>query len=62
MEKRIGDPVKKGESICTIHARTPESAKETGERILAALEFTKEPCEKARLLYDLVDRSGVHIL
>ncbi|MBE5775956.1 MAG: thymidine phosphorylase [Clostridiales bacterium] len=62
MEKRIGDFVRKGENICTLHARSMESAKETGERILSALTFSAVPCGKARLLYDLVDCTGVHPL
>lgn len=60
MEKRIGDKCAKGENVCTLHARTMENALETRERILSALTFSKEPCEKAKLLYDLVDANGVH--
>ena len=62
MEKRIGDKVAKGENICTLHARSEESARETKERILSALTFSNTPCEKARLLFDLVDTQGVHPL
>ena len=62
MEKRIGDAVKKGDVLCTLHARTEENAKETEERILSALEFTKEPVPKARLLYALITPQGVRKL
>ncbi|MBR3740343.1 MAG: thymidine phosphorylase [Clostridia bacterium] len=59
MEKRIGDAVKKGDVLCTLHAASEESAKETEERVLSALEFTKEPVPKARLLYALITPQGV---
>lgn len=62
MEKRIGDECRAGENVCTLHARTPESAEEARERILAALTFSDEPCPRAQLLYDLVDAKGVHVL
>ena len=62
MEKRIGDAVKKGDVICTLHAASEENAKETEARILSALEFTKEPAPRARLLYALVTPQGVTTL
>ena len=62
MKKRIGDLVRAGDTIATIHARTEESACDAGKRILDALTFTDAPCEKAALLYALVDRDGVHTL
>ncbi len=62
MEKRIGDAVKKGDVICTLHAASEENAKETEARILSALEFTKEPAPRARLLYALVTPQGLTTL
>ena len=59
MEKRIGDFVRKGETVCTLHARTESSARETERRVLDALSFSPDPCEKARLLYALVTPEGV---
>ena len=59
MEKRIGDEVKPGDVLCTLHAASEESAKETEERVLSALAFTKEPAPKARLLYALITPQGV---
>ena len=59
MEKRIGDEVRAGDVLCTLHAASEESAKETEKRILSALSFTKEPAPKARLLYALVTPQGV---
>jgi len=59
MEKRIGDAVKAGQPICTLHAASERSAREAEERILSALSFTKEPAPRARLLYALVTPDGV---
>ena len=39
MHKRIGDRVCRGESLCTVHARTEESAKQAEKEILDALTF-----------------------
>ena len=62
MKKRIGDFVRAGDTVATIHARTEESARDAKKRIMDALTFTDTPCEKATLLYALIDRDGVHTL
>ncbi len=62
MEKRIGDFVKQGEALCTLHARTEASAQEAEKRVLDALTFSPDPCPKARLLYALVTPEGVKAL
>ena len=59
MEKRIGDFVKAGDVVCTLHAASEENARETEQRILDALTFANEPAPKARLLYALVKPEGV---
>ena len=59
MEKRMGDRVKAGDVVCTLYAASEQNAKETEERILSALEFTKAPAPRARLLYALVTPQGV---
>ena len=59
MKKRIGDCVKAGDTVCTLHAASEQNAKETEQRILDALTFTNEPAPKARLLYALVKPEGV---
>lgn len=62
MEKRIGDHVQPGDVLCTLHAASEENAKETEQRILSALSFTKERAPRARLLYALVTPQGVREL
>ena len=59
MEKRIGDHVQPGDVLCTLHASSEENAKETEQRILSALSFTKERAPRARLLYALVTPQGI---
>ena len=59
MDKRIGDYVKAGEIICTLHARDEASAREAEEKVRAALTFSENPANKARLLYALVTPEGV---
>ncbi len=59
MEKRIGDYIGKGDVICTLHANSEQSAKDTEERILAALTLSPDPAPKATLLYALVTSQGV---
>ena len=59
MEKRIGDFVKTGDVVCTLHAASQQNAKETEQRILDALTFANDPTPKARLLYALVKPEGV---
>ena len=59
MEKRIGDHVMPGDVLCTLHAASEENAKETEQRILSALSFTKERAPRARLLYALVTPQGI---
>ncbi len=59
MEKRIGDFVKAGDTLFTLHAATLDSARETEERVLSALSFSDTPAPKARLLYALVRPEGV---
>lgn len=62
MEKRIGDRVEEGEVICTLHARSEASARETEEKILAALKFSELPVPPAKLIYALITPSGVSYL
>ena len=59
MEKRIGDRIRKGDVLCTLHVRDAESAREAGERILAAMQFSPDPAPRARLLYALITQRGV---
>ena len=45
LHKKVGDSVKKGESIATIHASDPAKAAEAAEKLLACYTFTDQPVE-----------------
>lgn len=62
MKKRIGDFCRAGEEVCVLHARTMESARRAADDVYAALRFSDAPCDKARLIWDVVDENGVHPL
>jgi len=62
MEKRIGDRVEEGDVLCTLHARSEDSARETEEKILSALQFSQSPAAPAKLIYALVTPDGVSYL
>ena len=59
MNRRIGDRCRRGESVCTVHAATPESAERAAGEILGALTFSDAPCPPAVLIRDVVDENGV---
>lgn len=59
MEKRIGDFIRKGDVLCTLHARSEQSAAETEKSLLRALALSPDPVPKATLLYALVTSKGV---
>lgn len=54
MRKRIGDEIRPGDVICTLHAKDEASAREAEERILRALTLSPDPQPRATLLYALV--------
>ena len=62
MHKRIGDAIRPGEPLFTLHAASPASALAAEKAILAALTFSPVPVPPAPLLYALVDSEGVHPL
>jgi pyrimidine-nucleoside phosphorylase len=51
LHKKIGDSVKKGESLCTVYARSNESAKAAVAEILGAYEFSDAFVEKPKMIY-----------
>ncbi len=59
MKKRIGDPVKKGDVLCTLHTRDAAAAEAAAERTKKVLTIVKEPCPPARLIMALVTENGV---
>jgi pyrimidine-nucleoside phosphorylase len=52
IDRKVGDFLKKGEPLFTIHANDREKMKEVREVVLAAHQFTDEPVEPLPLFYE----------
>ncbi len=61
LEKKIGDPVKAGEVLAVIHARSAEAAQNVTERVAAAFTIAGQAQPRA-LLLRRVTASGVERL
>ena len=61
MKKRIGDPVRKGDVLCTLYMRREEDLDAAAGKALNAVRFSEEPCEKAKLIRALVTDRGVTV-
>lgn len=59
MHRRIGDCVRRGETLCTLYVRHSEDIENAEENVLSALRFSDAPCEKAKLIYALVTEEKV---
>lgn len=59
MHKRIGNALQPGDALFTLHARDEESALEAEKNIRHALTLSPAPVSPSRLIYALVDESGV---
>jgi pyrimidine-nucleoside phosphorylase len=57
--KKIGDPVKKGESIATIHARSLPAAERAIARLQPAVIISKAPLSPPKLILKYIDKNGV---
>jgi pyrimidine-nucleoside phosphorylase len=55
----VGDAVKKGQPLLTIHSDRPELLPGVRERLLAAMRFSPEPAARPRMILHLVDKDGV---
>jgi len=51
---KVGDQVKIGEPLFTIHASAPEKLQQASQRVLAAHQWSDEPCPALPLIYDVI--------
>jgi pyrimidine-nucleoside phosphorylase len=54
LTKKIGDYVKKGESLLNIHANHEEKLTDAKRRLLAAYSWSEEPVERPPLIHEII--------
>ena len=55
VQTKVGDPIKQGEPLFTVHARSEEMASAAANRLYAAHTFSDEPVEPLQLFYETVE-------
>ena len=55
----VGDAVKKGQPLLTIHSDRPDTLPAVRERLLAAIRIGARPVAKPKMILHLVDKDGV---
>ncbi len=53
--QKVGNSVKKGDALFTVHANTEEKLEEAESRVSDAFEFSTEPCEALPLFYEIIE-------
>lgn len=59
VHKQVGDAVKVGEPVLTIHANTHKNLEEARARLQQAIRFSAEPVEPLPLFYDVVSTRDI---
>ncbi len=62
MNKKVGDYVRKGESLGTLYANDKESLSAAEQRFLNAFVLSEEPVDACKTVYGYVDETGYHEL
>ena len=62
MHKRIGDELRPGEAVATVHASSEESAARAASEILACLTLSPTPVLRCKLIHAFVDSDHVERL
>ena len=62
MHKRIGDELRPGEAVATVHASSEESAARAASEILACLTLSPTPVPRCKLIHAFVDSDHVERL
>jgi pyrimidine-nucleoside phosphorylase len=57
--KKIGDQVKKGEPILTIHSNKPESVGPARDRLSRAIVIDDKKVEKPSMIIHMIDKNGI---
>jgi pyrimidine-nucleoside phosphorylase len=51
---KVGDALKRGDALFTLHASSPESLARAREQALTAVEFSDTPVEPLPLFYEVI--------
>ena len=62
MHKRIGDELRPGDAVATVHASSEESASRAAGEILASLSLSPTPVPRCKLIHAFVDSDHVERL
>ena len=62
MHKRIGDELRLGDAVATVHASSEESASRAAGEILASLSLSPTPVPRCKLIHAFVDSDHVERL
>jgi pyrimidine-nucleoside phosphorylase len=54
LNKKIGDPVEKGETLLTLHANSQKNIEQVMNMIIDAYEFSSEKAETPTLIYEVI--------
>lgn len=54
IHRKVGDQVKTGDALFTLHANSLESLRKAREQVLSAFEWSKTPCDQLPLFYEVI--------
>ncbi len=54
LEKKVGDKVKKGETLAVLHVDDEKNLEEAKSKLAAAFNYSKEKPEKKELIYEII--------
>jgi pyrimidine-nucleoside phosphorylase len=59
VHKKVGDVVKTGDALVTLHVHTHEQAAGVDDDVLSCFEIVSEPVERRKLVFGLVNEKGI---
>jgi len=54
VQHKVGDQVKQGDVLFTLHAKDTQSMQQAMERVLHACKFSNIPCKPLPLFYEVI--------
>jgi pyrimidine-nucleoside phosphorylase len=59
-QAKVGDKVKKGQPLATIHCDHTAQIQSVRERLQGAIQFSQKPIAKPKMILQIIDKDGVH--